>query len=755
MKTSSLVDCYSIVNPLLQQEEYQEVVSANLTGDTLYSLNLYCFYLELANNYSKPMVWIGIYIAAASILCIIAMGADLLHGFRNKKMWFPSKYFTLNAASITVISVAMKLSVDLNTYMPSYLDQATKLGSVAFMCTMMTNLMSSLASMDNKTLLANVIGLVILVITIIGNICIQISTGVINSTIDGMPTNLVIVTCIYVAMLLWLLIITISSAITIPSYKRMLELKYRAIDKENLDDQDKLASMVDKLRKYVRRNWVMAESGSPQFVKASNPLSSTSGIICVVILFIELNVMLEVKQRGNLTKETTDYKWSLFFIYITQFVGVVIGSIAPICRCFTISNFNFFIKWNNNHFMIFKVEKYWIQTLREWKESHTTFRSGSSWSKAIVNNMKNLIIEICIGIQSIIVVSSKMMRLIPIVLIIFVVYGSYCWKLLVGMLFTLPTLPVIDDVHKGLRDYVLQLEDEMELSDRMLNHISNALDNYMIQKVDKEQNKDLMVFLDTSTGFNGVKNFDIDQVEHLTSVKLVNSWSLPVVTLTCIAISLPNISKKNVDRLLKNVREGLSYTHQVEEIINDTSEYRNIQKAAMTLWHEVEEKCMWLENTIEESAFRGKTYVEILEWFANKGKEIVLEINKTTNKEVIMMNTPKKFIVANSMYRTAQTILCNYQVNGEKISKQELFGLLSSMIADILCACFTNMPQVIKMKCRERDIEIRESSVKAAAKLFGRTEEILRRLEVWELPSMEADKMGFIDEWRHHLLSIP
>ncbi|GKA41380.1 hypothetical protein Tco_0733973 [Tanacetum coccineum] len=98
------------------------------------------------------------YIAIASLVCTLAMAADLLHGLRNKKFWFPCKFFTLNAASITVITVAMKLPVDLTSEMPGDTDQVAKLGSLAFMCTIMVNLMPSLASMDNKTLLANVIG---------------------------------------------------------------------------------------------------------------------------------------------------------------------------------------------------------------------------------------------------------------------------------------------------------------------------------------------------------------------------------------------------------------------------------------------------------------------------------------------------------------------------------------------------------------------------------------------------------------------
>ncbi|XP_071739215.1 uncharacterized protein [Rutidosis leptorrhynchoides] len=599
---------------------YYELVSANVTYESASSAFEYCREVEKQNKYSKPMVWIGIYIALASILCIIAMGADLLHGLRKKKLWFPSKYFTLNAASITIITVTMKLPVDLNTYMPDYLDQATKLGSMAFMCTMMANFMPSLASMDNNTLLANVIGLVILVITIVVNICIEISTGVIDNDKEiGFPNskNYYISSStfayIYVSMLLWLLIIMISSAIAIPSFKRILEIKYQAKGKRTLDSQDNLtSSMVEKLRQYVRRYWVMAESGSPQFVMASNTLSSTSGIICVLCLVLELPIIVKyIEDWSFIYAPGSDYKWSMFFIAIAQSIGVVVGSIAPIFRCFTIINFKLFTNWNKNYFMVFKVEKYWIQKLCDWKESHITFLSRGSWSTTFIRNFRNLFLGLCIGIQKVIIVSSKMMGLIPTVIVILFMYCSYCWKSLVARLFKIPIVVGKDNVNQDLTDCVLQLEDEKELGDRTLNRISNTVNN-LIQKAKKEQNKDLLVFLDTSTGFKGVEKFDSDQVEDISCIKLANIWSLPVVTLTCIAISLPNIPKKNVDRLLKNVRAGLSYTHQVEEIINNTNEYGNIQKAGMTLWHEVEEKCMWLNNTMEESAFRGKTPVEIL-----------------------------------------------------------------------------------------------------------------------------------------------
>nr|XP_043633330.1 uncharacterized protein LOC122604508 [Erigeron canadensis] len=770
-------ECSALLDPLANELFYErDSVCVNLTLENITSLLGYCSQirdLELEGVFSKPMVWIGIYISIASLFCIVAMGADLLHGFRNRKFWFPCNYFTLNAASITMIAIAMKLPVDLTSLFESCLDQATKIGSMAFMCTMMANFIPSLASMENDTLLANVIGLAILVITVIVNICIQISTGAINDPdIVTHPTNINVLNYMvnsYVAISLWLLIILISSAITIPAFKQHLETKYQVTTKRTLYGQDSLASIVEKLNLYLRRYWVMAETGSPQFVMASNPLSIASDIICVfsfisyiVLMYYTIPATMysgsAYDRNGKLiyrlsSGKESDYKWSMYFIAMTQSIGVVVGSIAPIFRCFMIINFESFTKQNKNQFMIFKVEKYWIQKLGEWKGGHLRPLSSRSKSRILALKLKNQFLGICIGTQKIIVVSSKMMGLIPVVFLICIMYCSYWWKSMMARLFVPSDTPKIDEINEDLWNYVLQLEDEMELGEGTLKRISNSIDQ-LIKKAEKKQQKNLLMLLEKYNGFSGVENFNNDQVPPLTSFKLVNSWSLPVVTMTCIAIALPNISKDKIDSLFKSVREGLLYTHLVEECLNNTCEYGNIRNATMTLWHEVEEKSIWLENTLETLAYRGKTSIEILQWFADKAEEIIMHII-STNKEV-MENTPKKLILANSMYRITRTILLNYQSNVKPISEEELFALLSSMIADILCACFTNIPRVIMMKCHGSVIEKREASVKAAAKLFGSSKEVVKRLDTWVLPSIDPNKMPFIDEWNFHMKqSIP
>ncbi|GKG39495.1 hypothetical protein Tco_0463640, partial [Tanacetum coccineum] len=65
------------------------------------------------------MPWVGLYVCAASLVCTLAMAADTFQGFRQGKLWFPCRFFSLNAASITVIAIAMKLPVDLTTIKPN------------------------------------------------------------------------------------------------------------------------------------------------------------------------------------------------------------------------------------------------------------------------------------------------------------------------------------------------------------------------------------------------------------------------------------------------------------------------------------------------------------------------------------------------------------------------------------------------------------------------------------------------------------
>ncbi|KAL9996297.1 hypothetical protein Hdeb2414_s0720g00939451 [Helianthus debilis subsp. tardiflorus] len=114
------------------------------------------------------------------------MAADAIQGFWQRKLWFPNRFFTLNATTITLIAIAMKLPVDQTTgtyegtqiYTKQRSNEYTKVSSLIFLVTMLANLLPSLGSINDKDLLTNIVALGILVITIIVNTIIQTFTHV-------------------------------------------------------------------------------------------------------------------------------------------------------------------------------------------------------------------------------------------------------------------------------------------------------------------------------------------------------------------------------------------------------------------------------------------------------------------------------------------------------------------------------------------------------------------------------------------------
>ncbi|MFS7944212.1 hypothetical protein Hanom_Chr06g00509391 [Helianthus anomalus] len=279
----------------------------------------------------------------------------------------------------------------------------------------------------------------------------------------------------------------------------------------------------------------MAESGNPQFVMASNALSSASSIICAISMLVYMFLMfmfLGLNETNH--KDTRNlwgywlaygsvYKWSMVAIEVTQSIGVVVGSIA---RCFTVLTFKSFAMQKRNYFLVFKVDKYCTEKLSEWKESRISFLSSGRRSKALLHNSKSFIQSFCIGLQK-----------------------------------------------KKQHNNLLKLLEE---------------------------------FVGKSAALNGVVTFDNDQFQSPLPVEHVNSWSLPIISLTCIAVVISDIRQARVDNLFKSVGEGLLYTHVVEETLNREAVYVNIRRATATMWHEVEENRKRLETTLERSVYQEK-----------------------------------------------------------------------------------------------------------------------------------------------------
>ncbi|CAI9267874.1 unnamed protein product [Lactuca saligna] len=686
------------------------------------------------------MPWVGLYVCVASLMCTLAMAADAFQGFRQWKLWFPCRFFTINAASITLISIAMKLPVDLSTDLSEDLATNAKFVGIIFFITMLANFLPSLGLMNDREVLMNIVALGILIITIAVNVLIQLITSRRHYIMSAEIL-------IFLFSLPW----PFSVALTISASRKILQHRYKELHRLASTHQETSFSCKG-LKRNVKMYWMMAETGNPQFAIASSQVSSAFGVLCAIcacILFTDLIAMFVDKSRFDYGK--SNYKWSIDVIVIVQSVGAIVGSIAPIFRCLTATtHFNLSTKWIKNHLNVFRVEKHLIQMLQLWKRSHVPSYIPGCHCKKIFRNIRYLILNICIAFQITVAVICNATCLIPRSFLILLSYSYYFCKSLLKKSMREPDASN-SDMRSDMQDYyryALQIEPEAKLSKRILGNTLNSI-TLLLQETTKKEPSNLMKLLKKSTGFYGVLKFDNDQVPALHAKDIQNCWSLVAVTLTAIALALPNIANGHNKGLLDSMREGLQFVRHIEQNLNENDELVKTRKAAGRVWTDVEVYCRWLQIDLKNKARRGDTSKEILEWLGDEANEIVKDFLNIKNG--IQDLSHRKLIAAISMYRISRTILlhCNEQENWP--IDEELFKWISNIIADLLCACFTNLPRVITMKCHEDVIEKREDSIRTAAQLLGRSKMILKLLKARQLPNLDIDSMGYIDKW--HALS--
>ncbi|KAL0417118.1 UNVERIFIED_CONTAM: hypothetical protein Slati_3543700 [Sesamum latifolium] len=701
-----------------------------------------------------PMPWIGMYVAGASLVCTLAMAADAFHGFLSKKYWFPSKHFALNATSLTLLAVAMKLPVDLTTRMYAVTDRLAKVSSLVFLSTAMANFLTSLGSMSDNDVLMNVTALGILVITVTANVCIQVIQ--VHAYLSGRLAFVEEILAI-IAMLV-LLVMVSSSALMIPSTKRYLEKKYHEMHKSALNEEQVDMGRVtnEKLRVLIKKYWVMAETSSPQFVIARSVTCTASGAVSFLIALILVEAQIRMGMEFSiLNNYYSSYGWSTKWIMITQTIGVIVGTIAPAARWFIAI---WFRSSNNGSKAIkgaFTVEGYWTQKMVEWKQRSLSVKIRHIKFRKVVHCLRGLVLKFCIFAQFLVVLASKLV-------------------LLVSICITTPTILCLNYVrqlrqrrvsdsgssrhHKvtgstansevDIRRYVMLLEGEVELPTESLENICKEVDK-VIQKGQKKKPKHLLKFLCKSSDFRGVTEFDSRRVLSLHSQDLPYCWSLAVVTLTSIALALPNVEKQKSNHLLNSVTEGLRFMKLIDKTLHKKGDLANIRTAADVVWVGVELYHKWQDKDLHETSLKGKNAEEILHELSGKAQKTVLEFKRGA-RDCLMknpLNWPPKVIAANSMYRISRTVLLTHRAENDE-TDEELFEQLSIMIADIMAACLTNLPQVITIRCHRNAIEEREKSVCKAALLLGETEEILALLQQRELPILDPDRAAYIEEWR-------
>ncbi|KAK1426030.1 hypothetical protein QVD17_14697 [Tagetes erecta] len=688
------------------------------------------------------MPWVGLYIALASFICTLAMTLDAVQAFWKWKLWFPNRFFNLNAATITLIAIAMKLLVDLNTSKLTSTEKFTKLSSICFLVTMLANFLPSLGLMDDKELVTNIVALGILVVTIIANILIQLYTRV-----------FFVFTRVTIYALTFTLLWPFSVAFSVSACRKILEHRYKESQRLVSTHQEKRFSCKE-LKGYVKKHYMMIETHNPQFVIACSPVSSAFGVICSIVAFYSTSKLLFLLRSGEYHfYGTSDYKWSTQIILMVQSVGVVVGSIAPIFRCFaSIESFSLSKKWSKNQINVFRVENHWVLTLLQWKRIrlHSNIR-GRHWN-IVFHYIKNTFLNFCIALHIFILAVCKAICLVPRSFFILLSCSLYLYKSF------LKRYREVIGVFKNNTDseieeymrYAVHLEEEVKLSSRLLRNMLQSV-TQLLHEYEKKEPRNLMKLLEKSRGFNGLVEFDNDKVPPLYPEETHNCWSLVVVTLTSIAIALPNITNGQFQGILASIREGLEIVRHIEECLDVDDDSVKTRESAMHLWKEIEVYRTWLHMDLQKKAHEGKTSKEILKWLGDEAIKHVMQFKSIKRPNID--HSRNKFILACSMYRVSQTILVHCNEHENWSTDDELLEWISTIIADILVACFTNLPHVIKLKCHHHAIEKRGDSIRNAAKLLGRSKRILKFLKARQHPNIDADSMAYIDKWRTQLMS--
>ncbi|KAJ4833727.1 hypothetical protein Tsubulata_036336 [Turnera subulata] len=716
-------------------------------------------------KFSEPIPWIGLYVAAASLACAIAMAKDLLRSFRQKKLWFPSKYFSINATSLTITTVATKLSVDLNTPMPRRIDQLAKLSSGALICTVMGNSMPSLGSMDNSDLLTNMVALGILVVTAIVNVGMQLGTGVIY--IYWREHAFIMF------FMLVLLVILSFSAITVPTTKKFLEYEYKkktGMAKKECSKGD-VSRENQNLKEDLSKYWMMAHTSCSQFVMGRSATCTASGAICLLSAMTFGEAMLRsylMPSAFRFCSGESDYKWSTILILIAQTIAVGVGTIAPAIRWFTAVNFRCpgRGKKETGKGYFLKVERYWIKLLLELKEHPFTMGIKYKCCRKLVHETTHLVLDMLIVMQSGIVLGCKVIQCISVYFVSRMLFFSdWCknWKL-----FRPDNIISIDPGSESqpsskldLSRFVLHLEGEDELVELMMKNNFDATDHWLCRGRRKEP-KYLPQFLEKSRfceGFRGVEEFDSDLVPSLTCEEPPNCWGLPVVTLTAIAVALPNVSDCLLQQIMHTVHEGLKYVKIVEDNLCDKDALKKIQKAAYLVWLEIDLYQKWLEVDLRNLSLQAGTAKEVLEGLGEAAKKTLLEYKESSCVDQCINDNPFKWpikvLAANSMYRISQTMLQQHHLNVNHQTGEKLFEAIKVMISDIMGACLTNLQPVL-LRSLSSSWEEREESIRFAVYLLGRTEKILKVADRSSFSSLAEDQIAYIDEWRsfHRMKSL-
>ncbi|WOL07615.1 hypothetical protein Cni_G16360 [Canna indica] len=741
-------------------------------------------------GFSRPLPLVGLYAAGASTLCALLMAYDAITAIHLRHFWFPSTAFPLNALTITLIAISVKIPLDLKSAMPSHLDQLAKLSGPALVAIASANMHPSLSSVHNTSATkSNLAALALTVLTIVVDVSLQISTGVIYAFVAEQIAIMFLTVSIFVVLC--------SSALAVPTTKKKLERKSDERSAEIYVGDDIFS--VDSLNEYVKCNWMMAHTSRPQYVLGRSVASTASGAFALFTFFIlaQATARSFIKYSGHGMRfcgGQSDYKWSIKVVFVSQAIAASVGTIGPSCRWFNAVVFRGACKCGlcintttcqgelqGTCLGEFKTESYWLEMITERKKNATFLFLFDSypWSRKIIQKLNTVVLDFLAVVQTLVVVGCKVVHLTSVWLVLLFrriwrwvfasipsssgcATGNYTaasntqQQAMMDATPSNSTPPWKDPscrtaTSSKMENFVLCLDGEdNHSSKKFLIHMEGNDSDLWIQKGWRNKPNHLikLMGLDRCDLFQHVHAFDNGGTSKLISVEPPNCWVLPLVTLTSIVIALPSVKFKPIRR---GVRQGLKYVRLVERFM-DGQGLVGMRKAADTLWLEVDLYNRWLGKNLRRlDVSRKESGARVIQRLRDISKDNLLRLfgqdgGQTQKRMSNWREWPAEAYVSNCMYRVTETLLQKY--NGKATTTDcELFDWLKTRIADILCACLTNLPGIIDRQCVCTTIENQAKGVRKAALLLGETQDILRKLGAPKLIEFYPANRQYIDSW--------
>ncbi|KAK9138296.1 hypothetical protein Sjap_008890 [Stephania japonica] len=274
-------------------------------------------YMANDSKFSSPMPAVGLFIAGATLVCLVFMLSDIYNAIRQRKPWVPCRFFVLNSFTLTLLSTSTKLTRDFTTSMPSAWDQLSKLCGTSLICISIGFFRPSIVNMSDAELSASMGTLTVMVLSAVVNVSLQISTG----AIFLFKVEHVII------MVVMILLLGVMGC-----------FKFRS--------PDYLCEPFRKSIKHMPRNiltlkrcYIHSYITDPQLMLCRFSQNATVGILCTTcfVVFSEAAIRAFSQDQGGF-KGGSNYKWSIGAVVGLQILTLVVGILAVIFRCLSLAS---------------------------------------------------------------------------------------------------------------------------------------------------------------------------------------------------------------------------------------------------------------------------------------------------------------------------------------------------------------------------------------------------------------------------------